>query len=113
MSELIHNYELYLYHSAELGAILLEFFGVFVLFFSSIKCFIQWIRRNSLLRLNLAKGIALSLEFKMGSEVFRTVVVRSWSELATLGAVIFLRGLLTFLIFWEIKHEEKQLPTKK
>ena len=68
MSELIHNYELYLYHSAELGAILLEFFGVFVLFFSSIKCFIQWIKKDTRhLRLNLAEGIALSLEFKMGT----------------------------------------------
>ena len=54
----------------------------------------------------MAKGIALSLEFKMGSEVLRTVIVRDWAELGILGAVILLRGLLTFLIHWEIKQEE-------
>ena len=45
----------------------------------------------------------------MGSEVLRTVVVRDWEELGILGAVILLRGLLTFLIHWEIKNEEKTL----
>lgn len=57
----------------------------------------------------LSQGIAISLEFKMGSEVLRTVVVREWEELGILGAVILLRGLLTFLIHWEIKHEEAAL----
>ena len=57
----------------------------------------------------LAKGIALALEFKMGGEVLRTVIVREWSELAILGAIILLRGALTFLINWEIKNEEKRL----
>ena len=58
---------------------------------------------------NHAQGIALSLEFKLGSEVLRTVVVRDWSELGILGAVIALRGALTFLIHWEIKNEETKM----
>jgi len=45
----------------------------------------------------------------MGSEVLRTVIVREWGELGILGVVILLRGILTFLIHWEIKHEEKAL----
>lgn len=57
----------------------------------------------------LAQGIALSLEFKLGGEVLRTVIVREWSELAILGAVIVLRGALTFLIHWEIKTEESRI----
>jgi len=65
------------------------------------------------LRLELAQGIALSLEFKMGSEVLRTVVVRDWEELGILGAVILLRGLLTFLIHWEIKNEKQELKEHK
>lgn len=93
----------------KISTMLLELFGITVLILSAIKCFIQWIRHDLNLRLNLAKGIALSLEFKMGSEVLRTVIVRDWSELGILGAVILLRGLLTFLIYWEIKHEEKFL----
>jgi len=48
----------------------------------------------------------------MGSEVLRTVIVREWEELGILGAVIILRGLLTFLIHWEIRLEEKALEHK-
>lgn len=109
MDIFVHNVELFLTYIVELCTILLEFFGVIVLVYTAVKCFIQWIRRESNLRLDLAQGIALSLEFKMGSEVLRTVVVREWSELGILGAVILLRGLLTFLIHWEIKHEEAAL----
>ena len=43
-----------------------------------------------------AQGIALALEFKMGGEVLRTVVVREWSELEFWGAIIVLRAMLTF-----------------
>ena len=109
MDIFVHNVELFLTYVVELCTILLEFFGVIVLVYTAVKCFIQWIRRESNLRLDLAQGIALSLEFKMGSEVLRTVVVREWSELGILGAVILLRGLLTFLIHWEIKNEEKNM----
>ena len=109
MDIFVHNVELFLTYVVELCTILLEFFGVIVLVYTAVKCFIQWIRRESNLRLDLAQGIALSLEFKRGSEVLRTCVVREWSELGILGAVILLRGLLTFLIHWEIKHEEAAL----
>lgn len=50
--------------------------------------------------------IALALEFKLGGEVLRTVIVREQAELIILGAIILLRGALTFLIHWEIKVEE-------
>ena len=110
MHVFIDNMELMLAYIVEICTILLELFGIAVLVYTAIKCFIQWVRRdNRHLRLNLAEGIALSLEFKMGSEVLRTVVVRNWEELGILGAVILLRGLLTFLIHWEIKNEENAL----
>ncbi len=109
MHAFIDNMELVLIYIVEICTILLEFFGIAVLVFTAIKCFIQWAKKDHhRLRLNLAEGIALSLEFKMGSEVLRTVVVRDWEELGILGAVILLRGLLTFLIHWEIKNEENK-----
>ena len=80
MSEFLSNIELFLTYVVEFCTILLELFGITVLVFTSIKCFIQWIRHDSSLRLDLAQGISLSLEFKMGSEVLRTVVVREWAE---------------------------------
>lgn len=112
MELFLHNIELFLTYIVEISTILLELFGVIVLVYTAIKSFVLWTRRSDNLRLELAQGIALSLEFKMGSEVLRTVVVRDWSELGILGAVIFLRGLLTFLIHWEIKHEKEDLKKK-
>ena len=38
----------------------------------------------------------------------RKVVVREWSELGILGAIIVLRAMLTFLIHWEIKNEKRE-----
>lgn len=110
MHMFIETMEMVLIYIVEFCTILMELFGIAVLVYTAIKCFIQWVKRdNRHLRLKLAEGIALSLEFKMGSEVLRTVVVRDWEELGILGAVILLRGLLTFLIHWEIKNEEKTI----
>ena len=112
MEVFVHNMELILTYIVEICTILLELFGIGILVFTAIKCFILWFRHADGLRLDLAQGIALSLEFKMGSEVLRTVVVREWAELGILGAVIVLRGLLTFLIHWEIKHEKEDIEKK-
>lgn len=110
MHAFVETMDVILIYIVDICTILLELFGIAVLVYTAIKCFFQWIKKDTRhLRLNLAEGIALSLEFKMGSEVLRTVVVRDWEELGILGAVILLRGLLTFLIHWEIKNEEKTI----
>ncbi len=107
MTKFIELIEQFLIYLIELSTIILELFGVIVLVYTALKCFVRWTHHATALRLELAKGIALALEFKMGSEVLRTVIVRDWSELGILGAVIILRGLLTFLIHWEINQEER------
>lgn len=113
MHSIINILELILTNIVEICTILLELFGVAILVFTAVKCFCYWIKRDSKIRLELAQGIALSLEFKMGSEVLRTVIVREWEELGILGVIILLRSILTFLIHWEIKHEEKALALDK
>ncbi|MDD6040236.1 MAG: DUF1622 domain-containing protein, partial [Clostridia bacterium] len=62
---------------------------------------------------NLAQGIMLGLEFKIGSEVLRSVIVTTWNELGTLAAIILLRSLLTLLLHWEIGEEEKREKAAK
>lgn len=97
----------------EFSTLILEMFGICILVFTAIKSFILWIKKYDSIRLELAQGIALALEFKLGGEVLRTVVVREWAELGILGAIIALRAALTFLIHWEIKNEEKALEPRK
>ena len=105
----IEHAESILFYIVQVCTMLMEFFGVCVLVYTAVRCFIHWVKHREGIRLKLAKGIALALEFKLGGEVLRTVVVREWAELGILGAIIVLRGLLTFLIHWEIKNEEKSL----
>ena len=89
------------------GIFAVELIGVLCLFSAVVKAIIGIIFKDKKLRLHLAEGIALSLEFKMGSELLRTVIARSFSELAILGTVILLRSALAFLIQWEINTERK------
>ena len=101
--------ETVLTYIVQFSVTVLEFFGVFILVYTAVRCFISWTRKDHFVRLDLAQGIALALEFKLGGEVLRTVITRDRDELFILGAIILLRGVLTFLIHWEIKNEEKAL----
>ena len=105
----IETLEEVMFHIIEVCILLMELIGVIVMVVTAVVSFVRWIRRDVEIGLHLAQGIALSLEFKLGGEVLRTVIVRNWAELANLGAVILLRGLLTFLIHWEINNERKAL----
>ncbi len=96
----------------EYAILLVEFIGVIVLLASIVRAIIGLFRKKAMTRLELAEGIALALEFKMGGELLRTVVVREWKELLVLGSIILLRAALTFLIHWEIKIEKKNAEEK-
>lgn len=43
-------------------------------------------------RITLAKGLEMGLEFKLGSEILRTVVVREWEEISIVAGIILLRA---------------------
>lgn len=88
--------------------LLFEYIGVLVITFAGIQGIINYIKREPDTRLALAQGLAMGLEFKLGSEILRTVVVRSLSEIAIVGSIIALRAVLTILIHWEIKNEESE-----
>ena len=100
--------EMGLEHVVNLGILVFEFIRVAVILVSGIRGIIKWIRHAGDTRIYLAKGLAMGLEFKMGSEILRTVVVRQWSEIAIVAGIIALRAALSFLIHWEIKEEKKE-----
>ena len=85
---------------------LFELVGVVVLIVAGVCGVVNYIRQDPMVRLKLAQGMALCLEFKLGSEILRTVVVRDLKEIAIVGAIIALRGAVTFLIHWESKNEK-------
>ena len=93
--------------------LILEFFGVVILLASEIRAVYNVIKKDEHTRLRLAEGISLALEFKLGSEVLRSVLVRSLNELIVLGCIVLLRASLTFLLFWEIKREKEEIAGKR
>ena len=90
----------------EAAILLFEFMGVAVIIAAGVRGIYNYLRRDALTRLRLAKGMAMGLEFKLGSEILRTVVGRELSEMLIVAAIIALRAALTFLMHWEIKNEE-------
>ena len=99
--------ELLLEDVASIAIILFEFIGVGIIIFSGVKGFIKFLRHSGDTKIYLAKGLAMGLEFKIGSEILRTVIVREWKEIGIVAGIIALRAALTFLIHWEIKEEER------
>ncbi len=91
--------------------LLFEYTGVGVIIATGIMGIMRCLRRDPATRLQLAKGMALGLEFKLGSEILRTVIVREFREIWLVGAIILLRASLTLLIHWEIKNEERTAET--
>lgn len=91
----------------------LEIIGILVVFCSGIRGFWQYVQNTFMkkkydLQSNLAKGLAMGLEFKLAAEILRTVLLQSMDELYMLGAIILLRALLSLLIHYEIKHPKKK-----
>lgn len=89
------------------GILLFEYTGVIIILAACLKGVWNYLHRSVQTRLELAKGLAMGLEFKIGSEILRTVIVREWQEILIVASIIVLRALITFLIHWEIKNEEK------
>ena len=98
---------------------ILEIIGIFVVFWSGISGFWQYFQNTFMkkkfdLQTNLAKGLAMGLEFKMAAEILRTVLIQSLDELYMLAAVILLRAVLSLLIHYEIRQKKgKKAGAKK
>ena len=98
--------ETILHSFVNLAMLLFEYIGVGVITFAGLQGLVNYLRRSPDTRLTLAQGLAMGLEFKLGSEILRTVIVRSLSEIAIVGSIIALRAVLTVLIHWEIRNEK-------
>ena len=100
--------EVVLKHIVEVAILFFEFVGVIVIIISGLKGVYAYIRRLPDMKITLAQGLAIGLEFKLCSEILKTVIVREWTEIVTVAGIIALRAALTFLIHWEIKEENHE-----
>lgn len=110
---MIEMMELVMQHIVEIAILCFEFIGVIVIIISGAKGFWNYMRRKPEMKITLAQGLAVGLEFKLCSEILKTVIVREWKEILTVAGIIGLRAALTFLIHWEIKEEVREENGKK
>lgn len=57
------------------------------------------------IRLNLGKGLALTLEFLLAADILRTAVSPTWEDIGKLGAIAAIRTILNFFLERELKHD--------
>ena len=89
-----------------------EIVGILVVCWAGIHGFWQFFQNTFMkktfdLQTNIARGLAVGLEFKMAAEILKTVLIQDLQEIYMLGAVILLRALLSFLIHFEINANKK------
>lgn len=91
---------------------IIELMGILIIVVGSLKAFYMYgrsffVHAHYPIKLSLGNSLALGLEFKMGAEILKTVMIRSLDEILILGAIIVLRAILSVLIHFEVKSEKE------
>ena len=114
---IIGSYKDVLHSLADLSASTLELIGILIIIIGSCRALVRLAK--SVLKkqpvhvvVDLGKALSLALEFKMGAEIIKTVIIHNLEELAILGVVIVIRALLAFIIHWELRIEERENDLK-
>ena len=109
MHHFLELLETIVHYAAELGIVLMELTGIVVLIATGVKCIIEYVKHDRKIKIDLAHGIALALEFKLGGEVLHTVLAKDMNDLLMVAGVMALRAAITILLHWEASNEEKHL----
>lgn len=117
MENFVAQFKEFLHPMAEISAGILEMIGILIIIIGSFRALVRLfqclIKKQPFhVVIDLGKALSLALEFKMGAEIIKTVIIHNLNELAILGIVIIIRALLAFLIHWEIRLEEKTTPSQ-
>ena len=106
-----------IYLLADFSASLLEMVGILIILIGSCRALVRLLhcvakRKPFHIVIDLGKALSLAIEFKMGAEIIKTVIIHNLEELAILGVVILIRALLAFIVHWEIRSVEKERRLK-
>lgn len=91
----------------------LELIGVFIIVYSALKTFGRYALRffnfsDETIKIEFSQALAMALEFKLGAEILKTLVIRTIDELIILASIVILRAALTLIIHWEIESDSKR-----
>ncbi|UJF16118.1 DUF1622 domain-containing protein [Jeotgalibaca sp. MA1X17-3] len=99
-------------------AAIVESIGIIVIIYGVLRSAFLFIKSGGNLmasnpKMELARALAYSLEFKLAAEILKSVIVQTLDEFLVLGGVVIIRIILTFVIHWEIENNEKSEQVKK
>ena len=91
----------------------IEIVGVIIIIIGAARATYYYLRsvfdhKNYRLKILLGEALSLGLEFKMGAEILKTLLVEDYHDLYLLAAIIVIRVALTFVIHWEVASERKE-----
>lgn len=99
-------------------ASIMEIIGVIMIIYGVVRSLYLFFKAKGNLmvsnpKLDLARALEYSLEFKLAAEILKSVIVQTIQEFAILAGIVLLRVILTFVIHWEIKSSEKSQPIQR
>lgn len=111
---MIHFLERLTFDTSHILMAILELMGGVTLIYGALMIFWRFIRleyekSSTLLRIRMARTIALALEFYLAAEILKTVFVRDMSELYIIVAIIVIRIAMGFVIHHELDVDLEQL----
>jgi uncharacterized membrane protein len=110
--KLISSFVLWLRFSVEIMGALTIAAGSFTALARFLKAlYINKHTDFNLVRLTLARYLALALEFQLGADILSTAIAPSWEEIGKLGAIAVIRTGLNYFLSREL-IEEKARPGK-
>lgn len=65
------------------------------------------------IRLDLARYLALALEFQLGADILSTAIAPSFEEIKKLGAIAVIRTALNYFLSREMQDEKETLESEK
>jgi uncharacterized membrane protein len=66
----------------------------------------RWLADVQPIRMRLSLALALGLELLIGSDIVRTAVSPSWTEIGQLGAIVVLRVVINYTLMRDIKESD-------
>lgn len=105
----------------DMSVILLEIMGTLIIMVSAIKNFYKYFFNlmfkkeliDKKIKIEFGKTLELALEFKIGAEILKTLIIRNIEEIYILGSIVALRVILSLIIDWEIKKAEAEEMIEK
>ena len=66
------------------------------------------------IRLRLARGMLLALDFEVGSDILKTILVPSTTDLTILAVIVSIRIILSWSLSKEIdRHSKNMVGTRR